>query len=304
MYQGVGLNILVLGGSGFIGSQLLLKLEYSCHNVLSLSRTKPKVELSNVTCVETSLVDALSNDTVLQFYPDVIINLASGNHPRNSTFKEVEDMEFVLTPFFKLLDYYYNRSGHIKVVFSSSFGAIYKSPKLKEVKINSDTNYMATKVAVENYLSAYTLSRKNVSTVILRISNPVGSSEKNDFGIVNVFSKKIISGESIEFVGDFNVSKDYISVEDTVEAIFKSVDADISGYKVLNINSGVYLTAEQMYLSIKELYLNKPSIYEYSIVNSKAFQKEEPYLESIEWKPKKNVFEKIYEIFKSYEGDN
>lgn len=295
------MNVIVLGASGFLGKKLLVELSKEKHNILALSRKKPNLDLENVCWIESSLKNALESDAFSNFKPDTIINLAAGNHPRTSYLKEVEDLEEFVLPFFKILEYFYDFTKLLNVVFASSFGSIYTDGFSKEEKKYSDTSYMATKVAVENYLSVFAKTRTNFTVSVLRISNPVGFIDKDGFGVVNIFSKKIINNENITLLGDYNVPKDYISVEDTVAAILSATGLVGGGFNLFNIHSGTCLTAQEIYRLLNSLNVDEalaPVCKELGLNNKNS---EVVYIKALNWSPKDNIIKKLVEIFNHYE---
>ncbi|WP_228399628.1 SDR family NAD(P)-dependent oxidoreductase [Chryseobacterium sp. VAUSW3] len=77
--------------------------------------------------------------------------------------------------------------------------------------------------------------------VILRYQNVygVGQSLLNPYtGILSIFSTQILSGKEINVFEDGLPSRDFINIEDTVEATFRSLKNDLASNEIINVGTG------------------------------------------------------------------
>jgi UDP-glucose 4-epimerase len=88
--------------------------------------------------------------------------------------------------------------------------------------------YGASKLAGEGYCSAYFRSY-GVRTVALRFGNVYGPRSHHKNSIVAKFFKQAMRGESLEIYGDGNQTRDFLFIDDLVQAIMLSVRADVGG---------------------------------------------------------------------------
>ena len=77
--------------------------------------------------------------------------------------------------------------------------------------------------------------------VILRYQNVygVGQSLLNPYtGILSIFSTQILSGKETNVFEDGLPSRDFINIEDTVEATFRSLKNDLANNEIINVGTG------------------------------------------------------------------
>ena len=153
-----------------------------------------------------------------------------------------------------------NREFHI--IFPSSGGSVYypsKSfkPKKESNRLLSETSYGIQKIAIENYLR---IAVKNglIKATVLRISNPYGVllPTYRKQGFIGVALHKIKKNEPVQIFGDINNVRDYIHLDDVVNAFKIAVDRQGPIFDVFNIGSGKGYSVKQI-LEIIEQYLNR-----------------------------------------------
>lgn len=248
------MRVLVAGGTGFIGRPFVDRLaEVDPSEILVVSRSGGHSTQGHVRHLALAWEDAHRHRQVLDFAPQVLVNMIGGTHPRSSVGQEANEIEHDVLPFFRLIDELEPR-GLDRVVFCSSAGSIYQSAQLRVEKARADTPYCATKRSIEHYLSART-AQAGLRAVSLRISNPVGLVDRPGFGIVNHFSQAVIDNRQVEFVGDHGVAKDYVDLHDVTQAALSVVTAEQlpPGHSVLDVGSGWAVTAGGMHTLIVEL---------------------------------------------------
>lgn len=250
------MRVLVAGGTGFIGQAVVAELVRRGHDqVMSLSRSATghaSVD-EKLQYVECDWRDAFRHRDVLEFAPDVVVNVLGSSHPRSSIGREVDEIEGAILPFFRLIDVLKVRKLR-RVVFASSAGSLYRSALDVEVKERADSAYFSTKTAIEGLLASWTLAT-GLSSAVLRVSNPLGWNRKAGFGVVNHFSRAVISSEPVKFIGDYRNFKDYVGIEDVGRAFADSVrsDVDAGTCDVVDVGSGFAISAEGIYAVLTAL---------------------------------------------------
>jgi len=237
------MNVLVIGGNGFIGSHLVDRLLASGHKVCVFDRQRelyraplPSVDyhignFGNRGLVSNVLVDM-----------DMVFHLISTTLPKTSNDDPIFDVESnVIESIFlmeKCVAY-----GVKKIVFVSSGGTIYGEPKILPVAEDEPKkpicSYGITKLMIEKYLFFFN-HLYNLSSVIIRPSNAYGPRQNpmSIQGIIPIFLRKIIDGEPIEIWGDGEIVRDYIYIEDLADGIYQAAFLDTSN-NIYNIGSGV-----------------------------------------------------------------
>lgn len=236
------MNVLVLGGNGFIGSHLVDKLLGSGHSVRVFDKNGehyrkplPDVEYHLGEFGNRGLLsEALSGI-------DVVVHLISTTLPKTSNDDPVFDVQSNVIESLFLLEQCVVK-GIKKIIFASSGGTVYGIPKRVPVHEEDQTDpicsYGISKLTIEKYLALFKQIH-NLDYTIIRPSNPFGS-RQNPFGIqgaIPVFLGKILRKETIQIWGTGNIVRDFIYVEDLVDAFYRTITYDTVS-NVFNVGSG------------------------------------------------------------------
>nr|WP_323690107.1 NAD-dependent epimerase/dehydratase family protein [Rhizobium sp. AN95] len=150
------------------------------------------------------------------------------------------------------------KSGVKRIVFISSGGTVYGVPKTIPISEEHSTyptsSYGITKLAIEKYLDLYR-SLHGLEYVTLRLANPYGVGQRLDAqqGAIAVFLARALRGEEISIWGDGSVIRDYIYVDDAIDAMVRSVDVNIQGGCVVNIGAGVGYSINEILSAIEKV---------------------------------------------------
>jgi UDP-glucose 4-epimerase len=134
------------------------------------------------------------------------------------------------------------RKGNVRIVFSSSGGTVYGALKSVPANEQHETRplcaYGVSKLTVEKYLALYH-DLWALDSIVLRISNAYGPTQKvgRNFGAIATFATCFAMGEPITIFGDGSVVRDYVYIDDVVDAIISAGDQQ-SGFAIINIGSG------------------------------------------------------------------
>lgn len=220
------MKILVTGGAGFIGSNIVDALIENGHEVAiidNLSTGKeeninPKASFSNV-----DITDFEALESVFQsFKPEIVFHVAAQIDVRKSMEDSSFDAEVNVVGsvnLFSLCVQY----GIKRIVFSSTGGALYGEPEELPAKEDSPIQplspYGVSKYCAEQYLN-YFKRLYGIERVILRYGNVYGPRQDplGEAGVIAIFTNKILKGESPTVFGDGNQTRDYVFIEDVVRA--------------------------------------------------------------------------------------
>jgi len=111
--------------------------------------------------------------------------------------------------------------------------------------------YCASKLAGEAYCSAYFRSF-GIKTIALRFGNVYGPFSKHKNSVVAKFIKQAFAGEPLEIYGDGDQTRDFIYINDLIQAIILSVGSDIGG-EVFQIATFKETTVKAIAHKIKNL---------------------------------------------------
>lgn len=251
---------LIIGGQGFIGQNLIRKLTDEGYKVRVFSRSNGNEHLNT-----TSVQYIKGQFENIQDFPslfkdvDVVYHLLSTTIPRTSNDNPTNDIQSNVLNTIKLLEIC-KTSKIKKIVFTSSGGTVYGLPIYVPITEQHPTNpicsYGITKLMIEKYLYMFKYLY-GLDYKVLRISNPYGPYQKtvSEQGVIGVFLGKILRGETIEIWGDGSVCRDYIYIDDVVEAIYlASVKATKSD--LFNVGSGIGTSLSEL-LEILKKTLNR-----------------------------------------------
>lgn len=251
---------LVLGGAGFQGRHLVERLVRKGENVrvFDKSATCPQFEGISSKHVEYISGNFSSVDTVEQILKgvDVIFHLISTTLPKTSNDDPVNDVMTNVIPSLQLLELARKQRVR-KIIYFSSGGTVYGIPEMIPTPEDHPTlplcSYGIHKVAIENYLHLY-YTLYGLDYAVMRISNPYGANQSTGRGqgAVPVFLNKLMLDEPIDIWGDGSVVRDYIHVNDVVEAALKLVEYQ-GLQKIFNIGSGKGLSLNMLIAEMASL---------------------------------------------------
>ncbi len=243
-------NILVTGGAGFIGSNLVPRLVSLNVNTTVIDCLLPDTG-ANLTHLQ-SLIDSkkihwiqgdLTSPQALQKIPsnpDIIFNLAGKISHQDSMIYPVQDMEVNSLAHLMLLEWCRTQTKKPKIIFTST-RQIYGKPKylpvdekhsITPVDINGIHKY-----AAEEYHRLYN-NVYQIPSVILRLTNTFGprqpiSSAKH--GVIAWFINRVLNEQPITlFDGGYQL-RDINYVEDVVDALLLAAQNENTNGKVFNL---------------------------------------------------------------------
>lgn len=221
------MKIVVTGGTGFIGSNLLAALNNGEHEILAIVRNKEEALCSSnsIEWVEEDL-SALDWDPVghLPSQVDAVIHLAQSKLYRDFPESATDIYSVNTAATYKLLDYG-QKAGATHFIYASS-GSVYngigKMP-LSESGVIDPIDfsasplgfYCASKLCSETLVEAY--RNQYESTASLRIFAPYG--QGGESALVNRLVNRVKTGESIDIQGNPGLAMNPIHVDDITHII-------------------------------------------------------------------------------------
>jgi UDP-glucose 4-epimerase len=261
---------LITGGCGFIGSSLIYHLlrqdPGTCIRILDNFSVGSKDDLSEVTesvkkacgtappAVELVEGDIRNYEDCLKCCGgiDVVVHLAANTGVGPSVENPQQDMESNVIGIFNMLESARHHNIR-KFIFASSGAPVGEvEPPIHEEKAPRPVSpYGASKLAGEGYCSAY-FRTFGVKTVALRFGNVYGPFSKHKSSVVAKFIKQALNGETLEVYGDGNQTRDFIYIDDLIQAILLSVKSDIGG-EVFQIATYKETTVNEIASRIKKI---------------------------------------------------
>lgn len=244
-----GKKVLITGGAGFLGSSLAqalvplgadvtildAMLPLYGGNVFNLESIKEKIQF-----VEGDIRDQKLMDTLVVGC-DIIYNFAAQVSYIDSKDQPFLDLDINGKGHLTVLEAARQFAPHARILFSSSrmvYGKITTTPVSENHPTDPLSLYGIHKLLAEKYYSYYTHTF-GMDTVSIRIPNPYGSRQQmkhNKYSIVGWFVRQAMENKSITIFGDGSQERDYLYVDDIVDAFLELTKHGVSG-EVYNIGT-------------------------------------------------------------------
>lgn len=262
-----GKRVLVTGGAGFVGSNLVKALvkEGAIVTVLDDMSTGDIKNLVGVKGEYTMYMSSVNDETKTQNLiskVDIVFHVAARNiivstkNPRDD-FKT--NIGGTLNVLLAVKD-----SNVEKMVYTSS-ASVYGNPKYLPINeddgINLLTPYAVSKYAGEGYCMAFYESYK-MPVAVLRLSNVYGTNQSvtNPYcGVVAKFMDRASRGERVEIHGDGSTTRDFTHVDDVVEALMLAGISRVDG-EVFNVATGIETSINDLAHNVIDMWGNTTSV--------------------------------------------
>lgn len=251
------MKVLVTGGAGFIGSNLIKQLCNDGHAVTALDNllTGYRSNLDpfpQVRFIEGDIRDEKKIADAMKGV-EVVFHLASSVGNKRSIEQPLDDAEINVMGTLKVLEAA-RRERVRKIVASSSagiFGELKTLPIREDHPVEPDTPYGSTKLCMEKLCLAYA-KLYDLEAVCLRYFNVYGPNQRFDaYGnVIPIFAFKILRGDKITIFDDGEQTRDFVNVRDVVQAnIGAAMSHGVSG--AFNIGSGTRITINNLVRRLK-----------------------------------------------------
>jgi UDP-glucose 4-epimerase len=215
------MDIIVTGGTGFLGRHLLRALSQAGHKVKNIDlRDNPEFD--------TVIADVRDNQAMLEHIrdADLVFHLASLIEAGDSVENPQKYVDYNISGTLSVLEAM--RQNNIKTFLFSSSAAIYGEPKSIPIREDDPTMpispYGVTKLAMEGLLSSYVAAHR-FTGVALRYFNLYGPEEHHEpeSHALPRFIKQIYNNEEVTVWGSGEHQRDYVYIDDIVSAHLKAL---------------------------------------------------------------------------------
>jgi UDP-glucose 4-epimerase len=259
-------KILLLGGFGFIGTNILKFIDSHLINMFSavvFDRTQEHPKGVRFNCIEKTyqgdFCDKIALRSIFEDHKfDYVIHAITTTVPSTSINARF-DVESNLLPTIDLLELLVEYETQ-NIIFISSGGAIYgdmlNNVPHKETDFeNPKSSYGIVKLAIEKYLFQYK-ELFGIRPLVLRVSNPYGPYHYSlKQGIVNISLNCAKNNIPFSVWGDGESKKDYIYIDDLCYIIFELIHLEIND-EIFNIASNEILSINEILIKIKSHFQN------------------------------------------------
>jgi UDP-glucose 4-epimerase len=250
-------RILITGVAGFIGSKVarrFLEEGYAVVGIDDLSNGYAKNIPSEVEFIEGDLSKA---EIISQIPPDCkkILHLAGQSSGEISFDNPLSDLEKNTISTLNLISYGI-RNRVERLVYGSSmavYGDVDDAPIAEHTQPMPLSCYGVGKLASEGYLRVYSHQLPFVSMRMFNVYGPGQDLGNLRQGMVSIFlAQALVSGE-IEVKGSVDRFRDFIYIEDVVEAWFRASTYDNAKNKIINIGTGIKTTVSELLANLCSL---------------------------------------------------
>jgi len=253
------MKVLVTGGAGFIASHVVDRLIKDGHSVAIVddlstgfaANINPKARFYKMDIRDHALSEVFEKER-----PDMVDHHAAQMAVIRSLKEPEFDADVNIIGSLKII---LNCVKHHvkKLVYISTGGAVYGEPQYLPTDeahpINPISQYGITKHTVEHYLFLYNLT-DGLKYTALRYPNVYGPRQYpyGEAGVTAIFSARMLKGEAPTIFGDGEQLRDYVYVDDIVEANILAMTNAASDNQILNIGSGRGASVNEIFRIIKQ----------------------------------------------------
>lgn len=269
-------KILITGGAGFIGSNLAEKL-INNNFVVALDNFdpyySPDIKHNNIKSLEKKsnfyLVEgdirnsSLIQDTFKKYHPETIVHLAARVGVRDSLKDPNLYAHVNILGTINLLEAakVFNVKNFIFASSSSVYGSNKKLPFSEKDRVDSQKSpYAVTKRSIELLCQQYS-QIYNIPITCLRLFTVYGPRQRPDMAITK-FIKNISEGKPIQIYGDGTSMRDFVYIDDVIDAFLKCIDKR-SNFEIFNIGCSSPIKLNQL-INIIERILGKKAKKSYN----------------------------------------
>lgn len=232
------MNVLVTGGAGFIGSNVVRLLRVKQHQVRVLDNLstghKKNIDDLGVEFIQGDICDAELVSSLCNGI-DVVFHLAASVGRQKSIDNPQLDSEINVIGTLNVLEAI--RKNRVSRIVYSSSAAIYGellTPSINEDHPqNPDSPYGVSKLSAEKMILCYA-KLFDITSICLRYFNVYGVNQRYDaYGnVIPIFARNIYSGRPLTIYGDGEQTRDFINVKDVAAANYLA--------SICEVNTGVY----------------------------------------------------------------
>ncbi len=260
------MRFLITGGAGFLGAALANYLVRQNHTVRILddlstgdpAKLDPAIHFTRGDIEDKPKVWRLLNKIDCVYHLAARVSVPeSVLYPREYNKTNVSGTVAVMEAM---------RDAGVKRVVLASSGAVYGEQEVERVNESllpyPDSPYAVSKLAAEGYVRTIG-GLWGIETVALRIFNAYGPGQAilpTHSPVIPQFVRQILGGGSVIMYGSGEHVRDYIYVDDVVQALAAAATAEGVSRQVINIGTGIGTSIKQLIAMIEKVTERKAQI--------------------------------------------
>lgn len=288
------MNVIVTGGAGFIGSNVVDKALEKGWNVKIIDNMSTGFrENVNPNCelIEEDICDYNAIEKHFKGV-DIVFHLAALPRVEPSIIDPLPYNKVNIEGTLSVLDACKNH-GVKKIVFSSSssiYGECGDDPVDEEYRKEPLSPYALQKLVCEQYFQLYA-KLFNINSICLRYFNVYGNRQPqvgSYVPVVGIFFKQYKNNEPLTITGDGQQARDFVNVLDVADINILAAESNLQGYNYFNVGTGknekILDIAQKVCYNIK--YVEKRTEPKNTLANvekAKSMLKWKPNIDLMEW---------------------
>ena len=251
----MGKTVVVTGVAGFIGSRVAARMAaegFAVVGVDDLSSGKQSNVPSSIDFVRGDLADT-QTISKLPKSAEFVLHLAGQSSGEMSFDDPVSDLEKNTISTLNLIRYGIG-ANISKLVYASSmsvYGNVPDAPIGEDEHVAPLSCYGIGKLAAENYLNVFGQQLSSVSLRMFNVYGPGQDMANLRQGMVSIYLAQALTNKHIVVKGSLERFRDFIYIDDVVEAWFRAVTLAGVGGNTINIGTGVRTTVAQVLEAVK-----------------------------------------------------
>ena len=241
-------RVLITGGLGFIGSSLAIRLADAGARVTIVDAMIPEYggNLFNVAPVRDrvainfgDICDRLAMNWLVRGQ-DYVFHLAGQvSHVKSQT-DPFADIEFNIKGTAVVMEALRHHNPTAKVVFTGTrgqYGPASQLPVAETAPTNPKAIYEISNLTAEKIIQVYHQTH-GIPAVLLRLTNiygPRAQMRHSQYGVVNWFVRQALDGEPIRVFGTGRILRDFVYVDDCVNAVLMAATCEAAVGDVFNV---------------------------------------------------------------------
>jgi UDP-glucose 4-epimerase len=243
-----GARVLITGGLGFIGSNLAIRLVDQGARVTLVDAMIPEYggNLFNIEPIRDrvtvnfgDICDRLAMDWLIRDQ-DYVFHLAGQVSHVMSLTDPFPDIQYNIKGTTVVMEAVRRHAPRAKVIFAGTrgqYGPAVRLPVSEDAPTNPKGIYEISNLTAEKIIQVYN-DIHGIHAVLLRLTNiygPRAQMKHSHYGVVNWFVRLALDGETIKLFGDGKILRDFLYVDDCVDALLCSAACDDARGQVFNV---------------------------------------------------------------------
>lgn len=244
------MHVLITGGLGFIGSNLAIALVKQGAHVTILDNMMPNQggNLFNIEPIKdnvdinfSDIRDRLAVEQLVKG-KDYIFHLARQTDHILSLTDPFPDIDINVRGTAILLEACKKYNPEVRLIYTGTrgqYGKAVKIPVSEDAPTNPRGIYEITNLTAEKMIQVYH-DVHGIRSIMLRLTNiygPGSQMKHNHYGVVNWFIRLALDNETIPVFGDGKLKRDFLYIDDAVDAIIRCALANRCYGEIINVGN-------------------------------------------------------------------